>query len=91
MRNDIVMASFKKAFTSEGVTGLVYKASTAERPSGLASLLKKYRPFDVMFLVELRQRLNKASMKRGADPSTLLAQLGAISNQFTVPGKPLDE
>ena len=95
-RNEVAMANFTMAFTTEGVMGLVYKASTTDWPSGLATvvvqgLLKKYRPLDIVSLVELRQRMNKVSMKKGVDPSTLFEQLSAIENQFSVPGTPMDE
>jgi hypothetical protein len=95
-RNEVAMANFTMAFTTEGVMGLVYKASTTDWPSGLATvvvqgLLKKYRPLDIVSLVELRQGMNKVSMKKGADPSTLLEQLSAIENQFSVPGTSMDE
>ena len=95
-RNEVAMASFTMAFTSESVMGLVYKASTTNWPSGLAiivvkGLLKKYRPLDIVSLVELRQRMNKVAMKKGSDPSTLFEQLSAIANQFSVPGTPMDE
>jgi hypothetical protein len=79
------MANFTMAFTSEGVMGLVYKALTTDWPSGLPTvavqdLLKKYRPLDIVSLVELRQQMNKVSIKKGADPSTLFEQLSAIEN-----------
>ena len=52
-RNEIAMANFTMAFTTEGVMGLVYKASTADWPSGLAKivvqgLLKKFRHLRVI-------------------------------------------
>lgn len=47
--------------------------------------------YDIVSLVEVRQKLDYASRKRRADPSTLFQQLRAISNQLTVPGKPLDQ
>ncbi len=34
-RNEVAMANFTIAFTSEGVMGLVYKALTTDWPSGL--------------------------------------------------------
>jgi hypothetical protein len=68
-RNEVAMANFTMAFTTEGVMGLVYRALTTDWPSGLAmvvdqGLLKKYRPLDIVSLVELRQQMNKVSMKR---------------------------
>jgi vacuolar-type H+-ATPase subunit B/Vma2 len=35
-RNEITIANFTMAFSSEGTISLVYKASTAEWPDGLA-------------------------------------------------------
>ncbi len=96
-RNEVAMANFTMAFTTEGVMVLlVYKASTTDWPSGLATvvvqgLLNKYRSLDIVSSVELRQRMNKVPMKKGADPSTLFEQLSAIENQFSVRGTPMDE
>jgi hypothetical protein len=95
-RNEVAVANFAMAFTAEGVMGLVCKASTSDWPSALATVVvqglrKKYRPLDIVSLVELRQRMNKVAMKKGADPSTLFEQLCAIKNQFSVPRTPMDE
>jgi hypothetical protein len=89
-RNEVAMASFTMAFTSEGVVGMVYKSYTTEWPNGLAklvvaSLLKKYRPIDTISRVEMRQRLSKVAMKKGSDPSTLFEQLSAIEKPVHSP------
>jgi hypothetical protein len=55
------------------------------------SLMKKYRPIDTISRVELRQKLNKVTMKKGEDPAALFAQLSVIENQYTAPGRTLDE
>ena len=85
-RNQVAMASFCMAFTTEGVMQVIYKSYTKEWPSGLAKivvegLMQRYRPLDIVSLVELRQRMNKVTMKKGADPMTLFEQLSAIENQ----------
>jgi hypothetical protein len=72
-RNTIAMANFTMAFTTEGTISLIYKAETSAWPNGLASLVTnvskaKYMPNDTVTRVELRQMLNKVSMK----PNTLL-------------------
>jgi hypothetical protein len=90
------MANLTLAFTTEGVMGLVYKASTTDWPSGLVTvvvqgLLKKYRPLDIESLMELRQQMNKVAMMKGADLLTLFEQLSAIENRFSVPGTPMDK
>jgi hypothetical protein len=38
-RNEIALANFTMAFTSEGTISLVYKTSTADWPDGLAHLV----------------------------------------------------
>jgi hypothetical protein len=48
-RNDIAIANFMMAFTSEGIIGLVYKAVTVDWPDGLPHLivlamLQRYMP-----------------------------------------------
>jgi hypothetical protein len=95
-RNQRAMMYLTMAFTSESVMGMVYRSRTAAWPGGLArsvvmSLMKKYRPIDTISRVELRQKLNKVTMKKGEDPATLFAQLSVIENQYTAPGRTLDE
>ena len=95
-RNGVAIAHLSMAFSSEGTIGLVYKAMSVEWPGGLAhlvvaALMKKYRPQDTITRVELRQRLNRVSMKKGQDPATLFEQLSSIENQYTAPGKKIDE
>lgn len=61
-RNNIAMANFTMAFTSEALMGLVFKAQSVEWPAGKASrvvkgLMSKYMPKDRISRVELRQML----------------------------------
>jgi hypothetical protein len=86
-RNSVAMANLSMAFTSEGTMGLVYKAMTTAWPNGLAhlvvrALFEKYQPQDTMTRVELRQRLNKISMKKDTDPATLFEQVATIENRY---------
>jgi len=95
-RNAIAVANLSMAFTTEGTMGIIYKSMTSEWPSGLAhlvvaSLMKKYRPQDTITRVELRQMLNRVSMKKNQDPATLFEQLSSIENQYNAPGKKIDE
>jgi hypothetical protein len=95
-RNAIAMANLSMAFTSEGAMGLVYKTMTMEWPSGLVYLVmeamgEKYRPQDTITRVELRQKLNKVSMKKNQDPATLFEQISSIENQYNAPGVKIDE
>jgi hypothetical protein len=87
-RNEIVIANFMMAFTSEGTISLVYKASTVDWPDGLAHLivvvmLQRYMPQDTVTRVELRQMLNKVSMKPNDDLRVIFEQISAIENGYT--------
>ena len=86
-RNNIAMANFTMAFTSESLMGLVYKAQSTKWPAGKASvvvkaLLAKYMPKDRISRVELRQMLASVSMKDNEDPATLFEQISAIENKY---------
>ena len=84
-RNALAMASLMMAFSNEGTMGLVYKAMSVQWTGGLAclvvgALFKKYQPQDTITRVELRQMLNKVSMKKKEDPAILFEQLSSIQN-----------
>ncbi len=85
-RNKIAMANFTMAFTSEGTISLIYKAETTNWPDGLASLVTdalkaKYMPQDTVTRVELRQMLNKVSMKPNSNPAVIFEQISTIKNR----------
>jgi Zinc knuckle len=85
--NNLAMASFTMVFTREGITCLVSKAKTKEWPEGLAYLVaqelnKKFKPKDIISKVEMRQKLNQVSMKKGSDPAILIETLAAIEDQY---------
>ena len=95
-KNAAAMAYLTMAFTSEMMMGLVYKSMTVDWPEGIAylvveSLMKKCKPQDTITRVELRQKLNKVSMKKGQDPSTIFEQICSIENQYNAPGKHIEE
>ena len=76
--------------------GLVSKAVTKDWPGGLAylvvqGLMKKYRPVDTISKVEMRQQLNRITMKKGSDPALLFEQSSAIEEKFMAPGDKIDE
>ena len=86
-RNAIAMASLTMAFTTESLIGLIHAAMSDEWPSGLAytvveGLFRKYRPQDTITKVELRQELNKVTMKKNQNPSVLFEQIASIKNRF---------
>jgi hypothetical protein len=76
-RNKIAMVNFTMAFTREGTMSLIYQAETQAWPNDLASLVTdalkaKYMPQDTVTRVELRQMLNKVSMKPNSNPAVIL-------------------
>ena len=86
-RNAVAMANFAMSFTDETAMGMIYKAISPEWPTGRSSvvvalLLKKYKPEDTMTRVELRQELNKISMKKGEEPAALFEQISAVENRY---------
>jgi hypothetical protein len=85
--NDLAMASFTMAFTRQGIMRLVSKAKTKEWPEGLAYLVtqelnRKVKPNDIISKVEMRQKLNQVSMRKGSDPAILFETLAAIEDQY---------
>jgi hypothetical protein len=86
-RNAIAMANLSMAFTKEPMMQLIYKAKSQAWPGGLAhevvkGLFKKYRPIDMMTLVELQQVLGKVSMKQKDDLAVIFEWIGSIKNQY---------
>jgi hypothetical protein len=86
-RNALAIASFTMAFNSEATMRLIYKAKSSAWPGGNAhevvkALFKKYRPIDMMTLVELRKALGKVSMKTKEDPATIFEQISTIENRY---------
>ena len=95
-RNSVAMATLTMAFTNETNMGLVFKSCSTDWPGGLAhivvqSLFKKYKPQDTITRVELRQQLNKVSMKRSDDPAILFNQISTIQNQFNTMTQQIQE
>jgi hypothetical protein len=86
-RNAIVMAHLSMALTKQATMQLIYKVKSQAWPGGLAhevvkGLFKKYRPIDMMTLVELLQALGKLSMKQKDDPAVIFEQIGSIENRY---------
>jgi hypothetical protein len=79
-RNALAMVNLSMAFTTDGSMQPVCKAMTEEWPNGSARLVvdglfKMYGPQDSITQVEIRQRLNRVSIKVNDDPTTLFEQL----------------
>jgi hypothetical protein len=83
--NNLAMASFTMAFRREGIMRLVSKAKAKKWPERLAYLVaqelnKKFKPNDIISKVEMRQKLNHISMKRGSDPAIRFETLAALED-----------
>jgi hypothetical protein len=75
---------------------VINKSKSTEWPGGLAwnineSLIKKYRPNNIVAQAEMRQRLNAVSMKKNEDPSTLFEHLAEIETIYNGMGKTIDQ
>lgn len=87
-KNAVAMANLTMALTGEGSMSIIYEAMNSDKwPTGLAwvviaALMKKFMPNDGMSSVEMRQQLDKVSMKRNDNPEVLFEQLSRIKNQF---------
>jgi hypothetical protein len=95
-KNNIAISCFTMAFSKEGVMGMVSRSVTREWPEGLAclvvsNLMKRYRPVDTISKVEMHQKLNQITMRRGSNPPMLFEMLASIEDQYLVPGMKLDE
>jgi hypothetical protein len=94
-RNKIAMANFTMAFTSEGTMSLIYQAETRAWPNRLASLVTdalkaKYMPQDTVTRVELRQMLNKVSMKPNSNPAVIFEQISTTKNRYCAGTRTID-
>jgi hypothetical protein len=79
-KNELAMASFLMAFTTDKAMNIVYVASTEVWPEGEAyqfvkKLMKKYRPLDTVSKIKMRQQLERIKMKKVTDPSILFEKL----------------
>jgi hypothetical protein len=86
-RNDIAMAQFTMAFTTDSDLAMIYEAESIAWPNGKASsvvdaLFKKYSPQDTASLVELQHDLSNVKMKNTDDPAILFGKLSAIKNKY---------
>jgi hypothetical protein len=89
-RNELAMASFPIAFTTEKAMNIIYAACTencwpnSEAHLVVRELYKRYRPLDTVSKLEMRQHLSRVKMKKGMNPSELFETLTSIQNQFLV-------
>jgi hypothetical protein len=87
-RNEVAMANFAMALTTEGLINMLDLAMSEDWPDGKAHLVvealfaKEYEPKDVMSLVELQDALHGVSMKKDEAPSELFENLKSIENRF---------
>ena len=86
-RNEVAMANFAMAFTTEGLINMLDSATCNDWPDGKAhlvveALFAKYEPKDVMSLVELQDALHGMSMKKEQAPAELFEKLKSVENRF---------
>ena len=94
--NNMAMANFTMAFTTEGCMGMIYKAIMPQWPSGLAymvvkALNQKYKPTDMISRVEMWLKLNKVSMQKSEDPVRMFEQISAIQNMYNMMTRSIEE
>ena len=95
-RNAVAMANFAMSFTDETTLGMIFKAISTDWPTGKSSvvvalLLKKFKPEDTMTRVELRQELNKITMKKGDEPAALFEQISSVENRYNTGATRVDK
>jgi len=95
-RNDDAMANLTLAFTTDELISMILASQTAEWPEGLAcnvikELIKKYKPDDVMSLVDEKVALNKIRMSSSDEPSVLFDQITAVEVRYNTKTKKISE
>jgi hypothetical protein len=86
-KNSVAVAAFTMAFTTPKSFAFVAKGSSTDWPEGNANmivkaLMKKYSPQDLISRIEMKDELEKVSMKKNEDPSTLFNQIQALEIEF---------
>ena len=86
-RNDSAMASLTLAFETDELIAMILSVQSTDWPEGLASdvikkLKNKYKPQDIMSLVDKKVELNKIKMKATDDPKVLFDQITAVETRF---------
>jgi gag-polypeptide of LTR copia-type/Zinc knuckle len=95
-KNDLAISSLSIAFSKEGTMGIITRTISEDWPTGqghmvIKALMKRYRPIDTISKVEMRQKLNKITMKKGSDPTLLFEELSGIEEKYMIPGQKIDE
>ena len=84
-RNEMAVACFSIAFTTEGMLSMVVASMTDAWPEGNAGeivrlLNVKFKPQDLLSKCELRARLHAVKMDENDDPQVLFEQIESIRN-----------
>ena len=95
-KNDLAISSLLMAFSKEGTMGIITRTISDDWPTGLGykvikALMKQYRPIDTITKVEVQQKLNKITMKKGSNPTLLFEELSGIEEKYMIPGHKIDE
>ena len=95
-KNDLAISSLSIAFSKEGTMGIITRTISEDWPTGqghmvIKALMKRYRPIDTISKVEMRQKLNKITMKKGSNPTLLFEDLSGIEEKYMILGQKIDE
>jgi len=95
-RNDAAMANLTLAFTSDELLGMIITAQTSDWPDGLAcdvikDLFKKYKPEDIMSLVDEKVELAKIRMSPNEEPKKLFDRIIAVETRFNTKTRQIGE
>jgi len=95
-RNDMAIASLTLAFTSDELINMIMLSQNDDWPEGLASkvvkqLEERYKPEDIMSLVDEKISLNKIRMGQNEDPKKLFEKIKAVETRFNTKTKKISE
>lgn len=95
-RNDTAMANLTLAFTSDELLRMILSAQTSEWPDGRAcdvikDLTKKYKPEDIMSLVDEKVELAKIRMSSDEEPKKLFDRIIAVETRFNTKTRQIAE
>ena len=95
-QNNMAIASLTLAFTSDELINMIMLSQNDDWPEGLASkvvkqLEERYKPEDIMSLVDEKIALNKIRMGQNEDPKKLFEKIKAVETRFNTKTKKISE
>jgi hypothetical protein len=87
--NEKALSNLAVAFTTSKAMVHYHKATTEDWPDGLAcnvvkSLLKKYRPQDIISGIKYENALRSFKLKKGQDPTELFDHITEVNTQYGI-------